>query len=88
MLLLGIFPRGAEATDPLREPIRQINSIISALDDGEYVRFMDIGDRFLEPDGSISTEVMGDALHPTERGYEIWADAVMPTFREMLGGDR
>ncbi len=86
VLLLGIFPRGAEATDPLREPIRQINSIISALDDGEYVRFMDIGDRFLEPDGSISTEVMGDALHPTERGYEIWADAVMPTFREMLGG--
>ncbi len=88
VLLLGVFPRGVEPTDPLREPIRQINSIISALDDGEYVRFMDIGDRFLQPDGSISVEVMADGLHPTERGYEIWADAVMPTFREMLGGDR
>ena len=85
VLLLGIFPRGAEATDPLREPIKQINSLIATLDDGEYVRFMDIGDRFLEPDGSISVEVMGDALHPTERGYQIWADAVMPTFRELLG---
>ena len=88
VLLLGIFPRGAEATAELREPIRRINSIISGLDDGEYVRFMDIGDRFLEPDGSISVEVMADGLHPTERGYEIWADAVMPTFREMLGGSR
>ena len=85
VLLLGIFPRGAEATDPLREPIKQINSLIATLDDGEYVRFMDIGDRFLEADGSISVEVMADALHPTERGYRIWADAVMPTFREMLG---
>ena len=43
---------------------------------------------FLEPDGSISVEVMADGLHPTERGYEIWADAVMPTFREMLGASR
>ena len=88
VLLLGVFPRGADPTDPLREPIRRINDIISGLDDGEYVRFMDIGDRFLEPDGSISTEVMADALHPTELGYEIWADAVMPTFTEMLGDSR
>jgi lysophospholipase L1-like esterase len=27
---------------------------------------------------------MADGLHPTELGYEIWADAVMPTFNEML----
>jgi beta-glucosidase len=87
VLLLGIFPRGAEAGSDLREPINQINSIIANLDDGEYVRFMDIGDRFLESDGSISVEVMADGLHPTEYGYEIWADAMMPTFREMLGAN-
>jgi lysophospholipase L1-like esterase len=46
---------------------------------------MDIGARFLEADGTISTTVMGDGLHPTARGYEIWAEAVMPTFRAMLG---
>jgi len=85
VLLLGVFPRGAEASNPYRESIRQINALIAGLDDGEYVRFMDIGERFLQPDGSISVEVMADGLHPTERGYEIWAEAVMPTFREMLG---
>jgi lysophospholipase L1-like esterase len=88
VLLLGVFPRGAEPGAPLREPIRRINSIIAGLDDGEYVRFMDIGDQFLEPDGSISTDVMADGLHPTELGYEIWADAVMPTFTEMLASGR
>jgi lysophospholipase L1-like esterase len=85
VLLLGVFPRGAEPTSPYRESIREINALIANLDDGEHVRFMDIGDRFLEPDGSISVEIMADGLHPTERGYEIWAEAVMPTFREMLG---
>jgi len=85
VLLLGVFPRGAEASNPYRASIREINTLIAALDDGEHVRFMDIGDRFLEPDGSISVDVMADGLHPTTRGYEIWAEAVMPTFRQMLG---
>ena len=87
VLLLGVFPRGAEPTNDYREPIRQINDLIANLDDGEYIRFMDIGDHFLEPDGSISVDVMADGLHPTTYGYELWADAVMPTFREMLGAN-
>jgi lysophospholipase L1-like esterase len=85
VLLLGVFPRGAEASNAYRESIRQINALIAALDDGQHVRFMDIGDRFLAADGSIPVEIMADGLHPTTRGYEIWAEAVMPTFREMLG---
>ncbi|MDH3205528.1 MAG: GDSL-type esterase/lipase family protein [Gemmatimonadota bacterium] len=87
VLLLGVFPRGADPTNPYREPIRQINELIDDLDDGEYVHFMDIGDRLLEPDGSISVEVMADGLHPTTRGYEIWAEAVMPTFRKLMGAN-
>jgi beta-glucosidase len=86
VLLLGVFPRGATPNDPYRESIRHINALIANLDDGAHVRFMDIGDRFLAPDGSIPVEIMADGLHPTARGYEIWAEAVMPTFREMLSG--
>ena len=87
VLLLGVFPRGAEPGSQYREPIRRINTLIANLDDGEMVRYMDIGDRFLERDGSISVEIMADGLHPTARGYQIWADAVMPTFREMMGAN-
>lgn len=85
VLLLGVFPRGAAADAPQREPIKQINRIIAKLDDGKFVRYMDIGDKFLQPDGSISAEVMPDGLHPSAKGYEIWAAAVMPTFHELLG---
>ena len=85
VLLLGIFPRGAADTSRFRAPIKEINRIIAKLDDGKFVRYMDIGDKFLQPDGSISAEVMPDGLHPSAKGYEIWAAAVMPTFLELLG---
>jgi lysophospholipase L1-like esterase len=87
VLLLGVFPRGASPDGEYREPIRRINELIAHLDDGEHVRFMDIGDEFLAPDGSLPEDVMPDGLHPNERGYRIWADAVMPTFREMMRED-
>jgi len=88
VLLLGVFPRGRMADNPARERIKQINAIIAKLDDGKSVKYMDIGAKFLEPDGSISVEVMKDALHPTEKGYQIWADAVTPTFLELLTGKK
>ncbi len=88
VLLLGVFPRGAAPAAPARDSIKQINAIIAKLDDGKMVKFMDIGPKFLEPDGSISVEVMNDGLHPTAKGYEIWAEAVMPTFLAMLAGKR
>ena len=32
-----------------------------------------IGEKLLQPDGTISRETMGDFLHPTESGYAIGA---------------
>jgi lysophospholipase L1-like esterase len=37
---------------------------------------MDIGEKFLTPDGTLTAEIMPDALHPHEAGYQIWADAI------------
>ena len=45
---------------------------------------MDIGQKFLEPDGTISTEIMKDFLHPTPKGYGIWANAMEPTLAKLL----
>lgn len=84
VLLLGIFPRGAAATDPKRAKIKRINKELAKLDDGNKTRFLDIGDKFLEADGSISKEVMYDALHPATKGYQIWADAMSPLLAEMM----
>jgi len=84
ILLQGIFPRGAKP-DAKRERIKNINKLIGAFDGQNGVVFYDFGDKFLEPDGSISKDVMGDYLHPTLKGYEIWADAIEPGLKEMVG---
>src|SRR5262245_22621987 len=52
VLLLGIFPRGARATNPDRARIKDINKRLARLADGKKVRYLDIGPRFLEEDGS------------------------------------
>jgi lysophospholipase L1-like esterase len=85
ILLLGVFPRG-RANDPVRQTIREINNTISMLDDGDRIHYLDIGARFLGPDGNIPADVMSDALHPTSKGYEIWAEAVATTLSKLMDG--
>lgn len=78
ILLQGIFPRGEKPEDPLRSKIKQANEIISKLGDGKKVIYLDFGDKFLQPDGTISREIMPDFLHPGIKGFQIWADAIQP----------
>jgi lysophospholipase L1-like esterase len=85
ILLLGIFPRGRTANDPVRGTLAEINKSIAKLDDGKQVHYLDIGAGFLEADGSISPTVMSDALHPTTKGYEIWAQAVEQPLTKLMG---
>ncbi len=84
ILLLGIFPRGQEATDRNRPRIKKINEMISKLDKQKNVRYLDIGDKFLEKDGSLSRDIMPDYLHLSAKGYKIWADAVEPVIKKMM----
>jgi len=83
ILLLGIFPRSTP-DNPVREKLAQINTVIARLDDGEQVFYRDIGAIFLDAKGEISTDIMSDGLHPTTRGYRLWAEAVNDLLREML----
>lgn len=83
ILLLAVFPRG-KADDPVRDKIAEINRIISRLHDGDRVHYLDIGDKFLDDNGNIPQDVMVDGLHPSQEGYEIWAQAVKQPLAELL----
>ncbi|MBC8103738.1 MAG: hypothetical protein H7Z41_14280 [Cytophagales bacterium] len=83
ILLLGILPAIESPTDGTRVRIKAINAQYAKIADGRSVRFLDIGNAFLEPDGRISKAVMGDYLHPTSAGYQRYLDALLPTFEEM-----
>jgi lysophospholipase L1-like esterase len=85
VLLLGVFPRGEQPTDKNRDRIKNINKIITKLDDdGKTVKYLDIGDKFLEKDGTLSRDVMPDFLHLSKKGYEIEANAIKPTLSELM----
>jgi lysophospholipase L1-like esterase len=84
VLLLGIFPRDPKPGSPFRKKIKEINMIIAKLDDGAHVHYLDIGDKFLEPDGTLAKSIMPDYLHLSSQGYFRWAKAIKPSVDEML----
>lgn len=84
VLVLGVFPRAEKADEPVRTTIRQINAELAKLDNGQTVLVRDIGSVFLEPDGTLSKTVSGDALHLTEEGYRRWAEAIAPIVQQWM----
>lgn len=83
ILLLSILPVGAKP-NPGRETRSAINALISKFAGGS-VHYMDIAAKFLEPDASISKDVMPDHLHLAPKGYEIWSEAIKDKVKELLG---
>jgi lysophospholipase L1-like esterase len=85
VLVLAVFPRGAKADDKLRKINDGINELISKFADGERVFYLDINRTFLSEDGTLSKEIMPDLLHPKQKGYQVWADAMEPTIVKLMG---
>jgi len=84
ILLLGIFPRGDKPNDH-RTKNDETNKLIAKLDDGKTLKYLDIGDKFLNPDKTMSKDIMPDFLHPNAKGYEIWAEAIRGAVKQMMG---
>ena len=82
ILLLGILPR---QNDYFSNRVAAINANIARLDDGNAVRFLDVGAKFLDAPGKVKpTLFTGDKLHLVAAGYQIWADAMQTLFDAML----
>ena len=84
-VLMPIFPRNAKSDDNLRKGNAAISVKLKAFADGKKVRWLDFNDKFLTADGELTKEVMNDLLHPNEKGYRIWLDAIAPVWKELLG---
>jgi len=84
ILILAIFPRG-EGPSPQREKNAQASLLASAIADNKHIFYLDINDKFLGDNQTLSKEVMPDLLHPGAKGYQIWADAIEPTVKKLMG---
>ncbi|MCE0521590.1 MAG: GDSL-type esterase/lipase family protein [Methylacidiphilales bacterium] len=85
ILLLAVFPRDPSPTSVPRMWVGKVNEIISTYGD-DRITYMDIGAKFLQPDGTLTSDMMPDFLHPTAKGYAIWADAIQPVVDKYVGG--
>jgi beta-glucosidase len=84
VLLLGIFPRDEKPGTKARLQIAEVNAQISKIME-KNVTYLDIGPKFLEPDGSIAKETMPDFLHLSRKGYGIWSHEVAPILAKWMG---
>lgn len=85
ILLLAVFPRGENKADKRRQVNEGANAIFAKLDDGKSVFHLDIGEQFLEKDGTLTREIMPDLLHLSEKGYTIWAESIEDKLSALLG---
>jgi beta-glucosidase len=81
ILLLAIFPRDPSPTSQTRIQIAEVNKGIAKI---RGVTFLDIGTSFLQPDGTLTREIMPDYLHPSPKGFQIWATAMEPTLSRLM----
>ncbi len=85
IIATAIFPRNdSMAAMPI---IDGVNANLAKMADGKKLRYLNINSKLADADGKLFDGVLNasDKLHPTLKGYQIWADALKPIFTELLG---
>ena len=86
VLLLGIFPRDEKPDTYNRKQVAEINGLVaSSVGKKDGVTYLDLSSAFVQSDGTISSDVMRDFLHPTAKGYALWVQAMEPTLAKLMG---
>ncbi len=78
LVLMAVMPRGENPSDPSRASIDAINALLPEVAKTAGAVLLDLKARLIESDGRISRETMPDFLHPAEKGYHVWAEALRP----------
>jgi len=84
ILLNAVFPFDQVPSSDNRSKVNKLNKIIASLGDNKTTFFKDYGPLLLQKDGSISPDIMNDFLHPTAKGYQVWADAMTPDIQALI----
>lgn len=85
IILTAIFPRNDNMA--VIPTINKINENLAKFADGKKIRFLNVNDKLADKDGRLFEGMMNehDKLHPTVKGYQVWADGLKPIFTELLG---
>jgi beta-glucosidase len=94
ILMLAIFPRGDvgqrenkecnAVLNPQWAKNNEASKLASKIADSKHIFYLDINEAFLDKNGVLSRDIMPDLLHPNEKGYKIWAEAMEPTIKKLM----
>lgn len=84
IVLMAIMPREEVAQHKRRILIDQTNNLLKEYAKRNQITLLDIGPRMLTPEGVLTRDIAGDFCHPTDKGYQIWADALRPYVAEFV----
>ena len=83
IILCEVFPSSASKRRPA-EKIQQINQLLGQLAEGDsQIRLLKTYNLFADAHGDAKVEEFPDLLHPNAAGYEKWAQALRPAFRDL-----
>ena len=88
IIVFGLLPRGKDTNTVATVRNRLVNERLKKLDESKtgprMVFYRDIGDLFLNPDGTIDTSLLGDRLHPSTKGYDLLAREFTAALDEVI----
>ena len=82
-MLTAIFPRNDNMA--VMPTINAINRRSPRSPTAGRSAFSNVNDGWPTRCGALYDGMMHDGLHPTVRGYQVWADALKPMLTELLG---
>lgn len=83
IVLTAIFPRNDHPA--VLPGIVRINEQLAKLAEEKNLRFLNVNSHLAAPDGTLLEGMTVDKLHPSLKGYEVWAAGLRPILTELLG---
>jgi beta-glucosidase len=94
ILMLAIFPYGEDkqcekvkydvVSNALHAKNHKVSQLASQIAGGKHIFYLDINKAFLDENGLLTRDIMPDLVHPNEKGYKIWAEAMEPTIKKLM----
>ncbi len=86
IILHPIFPRGASAASTLHAEARVRNDRTNALlkefaAAHPEITWVDFNAKLVDETGWVPKAIMADEIHPTDKGYDLWMDALAPVLK-------
>jgi beta-glucosidase len=84
IVLMGIFPRGKTADDPMLAQVKAVNALIKDYAKPDKIEYIDLFDKFVDASGAVPAGIMPDGLHPNGKGFAIWYAGVSSTIARLM----